>query len=126
MPDIVWVGLGAAIGANARFWLGQVVADRLGTAFPYGTLIINVSGSILIGFIMTVLSDRLLVDSHWRLFIVVGLLGGYTTFSSFSYETLALMQSGRWLPALAYISGSLLFCVAGCYIGVVAAQAAGR
>jgi CrcB protein len=126
MPDIVWVGLGAAIGANARFWIGQVVADRLGTAFPYGTLIINVSGSILIGFIMTVLSDRLLVDSYWRLFIVVGLLGGYTTFSSFSYETIALMQSGRWLPALAYISGSLLSCVAGCYIGVVAAQASGR
>jgi CrcB protein len=126
MPDMVWIGLGAAIGANARYWIGQVVADRLGTAFPYGTLIINVSGSVLIGCIMTLLADRLLVDTQWRLFLVVGLLGGYTTFSSFSYETIALMQSGRWLPASVYIAGSVLFCVAGCYIGVVAAQAAGR
>jgi CrcB protein len=123
--DYVWIALGAAVGANARYIVGQLMARRFGSEFPYGTLLVNISGSLLIGIIFTLLTDRLLADTHWRLLLVVGLLGGYTTFSSFSYEVIAMLEDGRWLPALTYISTSVLLSIAGCYAGVVLARAVG-
>ncbi len=120
--DYVWIGVGAAIGANARYVVGQIVARQLGSDFPFGTLIINVSGSFLIGLIFTLLADRLLADTHWRLLLVIGLLGGYTTFSSFSLETIALLQVGRWVPASIYTGASVLMSLVGCYVGVILAR----
>lgn len=120
--DYVWIGVGAAVGANARYVLGQLVARRLGSDFPFGTLIINVTGSLLIGLIFTLLADRLLADTHWRLLLVIGLLGGYTTFSTFSLETIAMLQVGRWVPAFVYASASVMLSLLGCYVGVILAR----
>lgn len=120
--DYVWIGLGAAVGANARYVLGQLVARRFGSDFPIGTLAINVTGSFLIGVIFTLLSERLLTDPHWRLLLVVGLLGGYTTFSTFSLETIALVQVGRWVSAIVYVSASVMVSLIGCYVGVLMAR----
>jgi len=120
--DYLWIAIGAAAGANGRYVVGQAVASRLGTDFPYGTLIINVTGSFLIGLLMVLLSEHLLLDSHWRLLLVVGLLGGYTTFSSFSYEAIALLQQGRWLPSLLYAGLSLSLSLLACYGGIVLAR----
>ena len=120
--DYVWIGVGAAVGANARYVLGQLVARRFGADFPFGTLIINVTGSLLIGLIFTLLAERLLADTHWRLLLVIGLLGGYTTFSTFSLESIAMLQVGRWVPAFIYIGASVTFSLLGCYVGVMLAR----
>jgi CrcB protein len=124
--DYLWIGIGAAAGANGRYLLGQAVANRFGSGFPYGTLIVNVSGSLLIGGLMVLLSDHLLLDTRWRLLLVVGLLGGYTTFSSFSYEVITLLQQDRWLPAAAYAGLSVGLSLAACYGGIVLARLVGR
>lgn len=104
--EYLWVGLGGFLGANARFVLSGWITDRLGATFPAHTLLINVSGSFGIGLILMILTDRLLLDSAWRLFLVVGFLGGYTTFSSYSFEALSLVQEGRWISALLYGASS--------------------
>jgi CrcB protein len=120
--DYVWIGVGAAAGANARYLLGQLLARWFGTDFPVGTLVINVSGSLLIGLILATMSDGLMVDTHWRLLLVIGLLGGYTTFSSFSFEVIAMVEAGRWLPAVTYVGSSVLFSLFGCYAGMLVAR----
>ena len=89
--DYVWVGVGGFLGANARYALGAWVVDRLGSSFPWSTMVINVSGSLAIGIILTLLTEKLPVDPAWRLLVVVGFLGGYTTFSSYTFEALALV-----------------------------------
>ncbi len=102
------IGLGGFIGAITRYavalWLGQ----RWLRGFPLGTFVINVSGSFLIGLIMTLLTERLLVNPQWRLFLVVGFLGAYTTFSTFEYETGGLLKDGEWLFALLNVVGSVV------------------
>jgi len=93
--------LGGGAGALARYVLGSAVSARVGGRFPLGTLIINVSGSFLIGLLMTLFTERLQVHPNWRLLLVVGVLGGYTTFSSFEYETFAAVREGsRWIGLL--------------------------
>lgn len=116
---VVWIGLGAAIGANLRYLVGRLMADWLGAGFPWGTLAINVTGSFLIGVIATLLGERLTVGPEWRLVLVVGVLGGYTTFSSFSLEAVVLFEAGRWLAGIAYILGSVLLGVAACVLGIM-------
>jgi CrcB protein len=93
--------VGGAAGSLMRYVLGTGIMNRVGGRFPLGTVIINITGSFLIGFIMTMLTERLSPSPYWRLLLVVGFLGGYTTFSSFEWETLGLMRSGaRWLGLL--------------------------
>lgn len=124
--EYVWIGLGAAFGANARYVIGQVLGRYVGTDFPNGTLLVNITGSVLIGALMTILADRLLTDSHWRLFLFVGVLGGYTTFSSFSFETIAMIEQGRWSSAIMYVITMLAIGLLGCYVGVVIARVTER
>jgi len=124
--EYLWIGVGAALGANGRYLVGQVVANRLGSGFPYGTLVVNITGSFLIGLLMILLTERTLLDSHWRLLLVVGLLGGYTTFSSFSWEVISLLEEGRWLPAVAYAGLSVGVSLVACYGGMVLARAIER
>lgn len=124
--DYLWIGVGAAIGANGRYLVGQVMANWLGADFPYGTLSVNVSGSLVIGFLMVLLTEQLVIGSYWHQLLVIGLLGGYTTFSSFSYDTIGLLQQGRWLPATAYVGSSVALSLLACYGGVVLARALGR
>jgi CrcB protein len=102
------VGIGGFAGAIARFWLGAYVADRLGTRFPYGTFLINISGSFFIGLFLTLLAEKAHWSPQWRYLIPVGFLGAYTTFSTFEYETLRSVQDGQFLIAFLNITLSVM------------------
>lgn len=115
------VMLGGATGSLARYVLGAAIMNRTGGRFPLGTVVINISGSFLIGFIMTLFTERLNPHPNWRLLLVVGFLGGYTTFSSFEWETLGLVRDGgRWL-ALLNVAGSVVLGYIAVWLGVVVA-----
>lgn len=116
--DYVWVGVGGLIGANVRYGLGRLVTDKVGAAVPWGTLVVNASGSVAIGVLLTVLVGRV-ADPVWRLLIVTGFLGGYTTFSAYSFEAVVLVLDGRWGRALVYVVGSNLLGLAGCWLGIL-------
>ncbi len=120
--DYLWVGLGGLVGANARFILGRAIADRAGSSFPFSTFTINITGSLLIGIIMTLLTERWIADPAWRLVLVVGFLGGYTTFSSYTFEAINLFQEGQAARAFIYIVGSNALGLIGCYFGIVIAR----
>jgi CrcB protein len=102
----VWVALGGAVGAVSRFAVAQWAGARWGGTFPWGTLAVNLTGSLAIGLVMTLLLARG-ADPTYRLLLVTGFLGGYTTFSAFSYETLALLEARRWESAALYVGGSV-------------------
>lgn len=123
MLKTLLIGLGAFIGANARYALQTWAAARRGADFPYGTLIINISGSLILGFFVTLVTQRVAIPTEWRMFVTVGLLGGFTTFSSFSVETLNLAQMGRWLPALLYLTGNVGLGLVGAFLGMILARA---
>src|SRR5947207_11484858 len=111
--------LGGGTGALARYVLGTAIAARIGARFPLGTLVINVSGSFLIGVLMTLLTERLQPHPNWRLFLVVGVLGGYTTFSTFEYEIYQAVRDGaRWMGML-YMMGSVVLGYAGVWLGAI-------
>lgn len=117
----IMVMLGGASGSLVRYVFGAAIMTRWGTRFPLGTLVINVSGSFLIGALMTLLTERLQPHPNWRLLLVVGFLGGYTTFSSFEWESLTLVKDGaRWLGLL-NIVGSVLFGYLAVWLGSVIA-----
>lgn len=116
------IGVGGFLGANARYWLGLWAARRWGITFPYGTLLINVSGSFLLGFFLTLTTERLLVHPNWRLLVAIGFLGAYTTFSTFTYESVALLRDGAWLAGLLNLIGSLFLGVLGLVIGSALAR----
>lgn len=108
MERYLMVLAGAGIGGVLRYALGLWIMEKVGGRFPLGTFVINVSGSLLIGVLMTLLTERFHPHPHLRLFLVVGVLGGYTTFSSFEYEVFQAVRSGeRWLGLL-YVSGSVV------------------
>ncbi len=123
MLKFLWIGLGGFCGANLRYLVQTWSAGRWGSSFPYGTLIANVTGSLILGFIVTLATQRVAISPNWRLFLTVGLLGGYTTFSSFTVETLALIETGRWTASGVYLVGSVLLGLAGAYLGIVLARA---
>jgi CrcB protein len=108
MENFLIISLGAVIGANLRYWVGGWAAQQFGPSFPYGNLIINLSGSFILGVFMTLATERFLIDPRWRLFFAIGLLGSYTTFSSYTYESLTLMMNGQWLTGLFNLFGSAL------------------
>jgi CrcB protein len=119
MERFVLVFLGAGAGGLARFIAGTAIMQRYTGRFPLGTFVINVSGSFLIGILMTFLSERLDLSPNWRLLLVVGFLGGYTTFSSFEYETLVAARSGSPLLALLNVVGSVVFGYLAAWLGVM-------
>ncbi len=97
--NYVIIGIGGFVGAIARYGLGLWIGQRWGRSFPLGTFVINISGSFLIGFLMPLLTERFIANPQWRLLLVVGFLGAYTTFSSFEYETGALLRDSEYLYA---------------------------
>jgi CrcB protein len=97
MTKYLMVAMGGALGSVLRFWVGGYVSNKLGTRFPYGTFLINVTASFLIGFILTLLAERTHWDPNWRYLIPVGFIGGYSTFSTFEYESFRVFQDGELL-----------------------------
>ncbi len=119
MPAYLWIALGGALGSVGRYWLADSMAARFGDKFPWGTLLINVSGSFAIGlfFALTAADGRWPASLSVRQFFMVGICGGFTTFSAFSLQTLHLMQAGDWLRAGAYIVGSVVLCLLAVWLG---------
>jgi CrcB protein len=108
MSTFLLIGLGGFLGANARYFLAGWIANKVGATFPYGTLLINLSGSLLLCMLAEVLSVRLVMYPTLRLALTVGFLGAYTTFSTFSYEWLQLVNDGDMVRCLAYLLGSVI------------------
>lgn len=100
MKDLFWISLGAVAGANLRYAIGNWAAGALSASLPWGTLIVNTTGSFILGFFLIWTSERVLVDPHWRMLLAVGFCGAYTTFSSYSFETLRLFEAGHYSAAL--------------------------
>ena len=125
--NLLIIALGGALGAVSRFLLGNAlgnaVSKALGSALPYGTFVINVLGCFAMGLLMTLIVDREILPAAWRLFLCVGFLGGFTTFSSFGYETLMLLSEGRLLAVLAYVGGSVGLGLVAAAAGVLCARA---
>jgi len=121
----VWIAVGGAIGTLARFAFSSLIATWFGQTFPWGTLLVNISGSFIIGFFasLTGSDGRVMVAPDFRQFFMVGICGGYTTFSSFSLQTLNLVQQGEMLQAGANIGASVVLCLVAVWLGYVAAQA---
>jgi CrcB protein len=121
----LWIGLGSALGGMARYACQGWAARLISETFPWGTLIVNIVGCGFIGFFATFTSadGRLLVGTPIRQFVMVGICGGYTTFSSFSLETLNMARDGQWSKVAGYVLGSLVFCLVGVWLGHEAAVA---
>jgi fluoride exporter len=108
LAAMLWVGLGGFFGANARYLLSGWVANRLGVSFPYGTYVINLTGSFILGFFLAFAEDRAWVEPSLRLLFAVGFVGAYTTFSTFEYESIRLLQQRELRLAGLYVIGSVL------------------
>jgi fluoride exporter len=123
MMSYLWVAIGGALGSVARFWCSGFVALMVGGTFPWGTMLVNVVGSFVIGFFATLTGPdgRFLVAPDVRTFVMIGFCGGYTTFSSFSIQTLALAQDGQWLQVGGNILLSVTLCLAAAWLGHIAA-----
>lgn len=125
MVTYLWVALGGALGSVGRFALTSAMARGVGEAFPWGTILVNVSGCFVIGLLAmtTGPEGRGLTPPHLRQFLLIGVCGGYTTFSSFSLQTLNLMRGGEIVGALGNVAISLIACLVAVWIGVIAGQA---
>ena len=108
MERFLLISAGAMLGANARYWVGEWAAQKWGVNFPYGTFIINFTGSLLLGFFLTLATERLMIDPRLRILIAVGFLGAYTTFSTYTYESFNMIFNGQWFPGLINLFGSTL------------------
>ena len=115
----LWIAAGSALGGMARFWCTGLAERLFGETFPWGTLLINIVGSLIIGFFVALTGPlgRYDIDPNIRAFVAVGLCGGYTTFSAFSLQTMVLMQESQWLHAGAYILASVAVCLVAVWIG---------
>lgn len=125
MSLYIWIAFGSMIGGVARFALSGFIAHRVGETFPWGTLVINLTGSFVIGFIATLTQPegRFPVGSNGRQFLMTGICGGFTTYSSFSLQTLTLAQDGEWLLAGANATGTFFLCFIAVWLGHVTALA---
>ena len=119
MKALVFIALGGAFGAMLRYGASLGVYAIAGRSFPYGTLFVNVSGSLLMGVLSVLMLERMAIAPEWRAAILVGVLGSFTTFSTFSIETLNLLEQGDVMRAVANIAFSVLLCLAAVWFGVV-------
>lgn len=116
------IALGGALGSIARYWVGSTIGSRMGTRFPYGTFVINMTACIIIGFSVTWLSKRVELSPAWRYLIPVGFIGAYSTFSTFEWETLFTLRSGAFAIAALYAIGSLVLGLAAVWCGALLAD----
>ena len=122
MSKLLVVALGGGLGASTRYLVANYAAQKLGVTFPYGTLIVNVVGCYLIGLFMVIATERFILPPHVRLLVASGFLGGLTTFSSFGYETLKLMQDGALFPAIQNIAANLFIGLSATWLGIICAR----
>ena len=122
LSNILIISLGAIFGANARYFMSRYAAKMLGPTFPYGTLMINVIGSVIVGFFMIWTTERVLVDPRWRLLVVVGFCGAFTTFSSYAYESMAYFEQGQWYLMITNILTNNVLCLIGALAGMALAR----
>ena len=122
MNQVLVISIGAILGANARWFISRFAARLLGPVFPYGTLFINVTGSFIVGFFMIWATERVLLDPRWRLLIVVGFCGAFTTFSSYAFETMAYFEQGQWLLMFSNFFSNNLLCLGGALAGMALAR----
>jgi CrcB protein len=123
VQSVIWISLGAIAGANARYFLSRWIARNYSTIFPFGTLLINVTGSLLLGFFMVWTSERVLADPRWRLLLAIGFCGSYTTFSSYAFESFALFEQGHWGLFTANVLANNILCLLGIVAGAMLARA---
>ncbi len=117
------VGIGGALGSVLRFWVGSYIGSRFGSRFPYGTFVVNISGAFLIGMILTLLAEKVEWNANWLYLIPIGFIGGYTTFSTFEYETFRLFQDGQILTAGLNVALSVIVGFVGVWAGAIAGRA---
>jgi len=123
ISDFLVISVGAIFGANARWVISRFAARIISPISPYGTLFINVIGSFVVGFFMIWSSERVLLDPRWRLLVVVGFCGAFTTFSSFAFETMAYFQQGQWIMMLVNFISNNLLCLGAALAGMAVARA---
>ncbi|MBZ5657328.1 MAG: fluoride efflux transporter CrcB [Acidobacteriia bacterium] len=114
--------MGAVVGASARYFLSTQIARHFSTTFPYGTLLINITGSLVLGFFLVYSTERVLLDPRWRLLVAIGFCGSYTTFSSYAFESFALMEQGQWLLTGINVVASNGLCLAAVVAGAALAR----
>jgi CrcB protein len=124
MVTYIWIAIGSALGGMARYWCSGFAARLIGETFPWGTIIVNVVGSFIIGFFATVTGPdgRIFAGTLTRQFVMIGFCGGFTTFSSFSLQTLNLANDGEWLQAGGNIVGSVVLCLIAVWMGYMLAS----
>ena len=117
MQKYLLIAFGGALGSIARYWVGSTIASRTGIRFPYGTLIINITACVIIGFTLTYLGRRADLNPAWRFLIPIGFIGAYSTFSTYEWETLSSLRSGAFLLAALYAGGSFILGLAAVWGG---------
>ncbi|MGD0987919.1 MAG: fluoride efflux transporter CrcB [Candidatus Sulfotelmatobacter sp.] len=122
MKDFLAISVAAIIGANLRYLLSRFAAKELGSVFPYGTLFINVAGSFIVGWFIIWTTERVLIDPRWRLLVVIGFCGSFTTFSSYAFETMAYFEQGQWGLMFANIISNNLLCLGAALAGMAVAR----
>lgn len=122
MLAYLWISLGAIVGASCRYILGRYVARMVTVSFPLGTLLINVTGSFILGLFLVWSTERAVADPRWRLLIAIGFCGSYTTFSSYAYESFALFERGNYLLFAGNVLANNILCLAGVLAGAVIAR----
>lgn len=125
MEKYLFIAIGGALGSIARYWVGSTISGRLGTRFPYGTFVINMTACVIIGFALTYLSKRVELSAAWRFLVPIGFVGAYSTFSTYEWETLSSMRSGAFLLAALYAVGSLLLGLVAVWGGSLLAEVLG-
>ena len=123
MYDVLIISLGAIAGANARYFLSRFAIKELGPVFPYGTLIINVLGSMVVGFFVIWTTERVLADPRWRLLVVVGFCGSFTTFSSYAFESMSFFDRAQWMLMFANVISNNLLSLGSALVGMALARA---
>ncbi len=122
MQKYLSIAFGGALGSMARYWVGSTIANRMGTKFPYGTFVINITACVIIGFSLTFLGKRAGLNPAWRFLVPVGFIGAYSTFSTYEWETLSTIRSGAFLLAALYAVSSLILGLAAVWGGSVIAE----
>ncbi len=122
MKDFLAISVAAIVGANLRYLLSRLAARELGPVFPFGTLFINIVGSFIVGFFVIWTSERVLVDPRWRLLVVIGFCGSFTTFSSYAFETMSYLEQGQWALMFANVLSNNLLCLGGALAGMALAR----